>query len=123
MADAEDSKSSVRKHMRVQVPPSAPQFSPTVLRFLAQVTLAVKSLARVSRHTLAELWLFFLGTLRPCAPRLICSAEIHPNPDSSQTREAENGLPAITRANAHAVGSPRGSEVWYARPSDGENHS
>jgi hypothetical protein len=24
MADAEDSKSSVRKHMRVQVPPSAP---------------------------------------------------------------------------------------------------
>jgi hypothetical protein len=25
MADAEDSKSSVRKHMRVQVPPSAPE--------------------------------------------------------------------------------------------------
>src|SRR5208282_4981424 len=58
MADAEDSKSSVRKHMRVQVPPSAPKFSPTVLRFLAQETLAVKSPARVSRLTLAELWLF-----------------------------------------------------------------
>jgi hypothetical protein len=27
MADAEDSKSSVRKHMRVQVPPSATQYS------------------------------------------------------------------------------------------------
>ena len=26
MADAEDSKSSVRKHVRVQVPPSAPKF-------------------------------------------------------------------------------------------------
>ena len=26
MADAEDSKSSVRKHMRVQVPPSVPRF-------------------------------------------------------------------------------------------------
>jgi hypothetical protein len=40
MADAEDSKSSVRKHMRVQVPPSAPKFFPTVLRFLARLTLA-----------------------------------------------------------------------------------
>jgi hypothetical protein len=42
MADAEDSKSSVRKHMRVQVPPSAPKFPPTVLRFVAPMTLAVK---------------------------------------------------------------------------------
>ena len=58
MADAEDSKSSVRKHMRVQVPPSAPIFSPTVLRFLAQKTLAVKSPAQKWRPTLAELWLF-----------------------------------------------------------------
>ena len=33
MADAEDSKSSVRKDMGVQVPPSAPGFAPTVVRF------------------------------------------------------------------------------------------
>jgi hypothetical protein len=58
MADAEDSKSSVGNHMRVQVPPSAPIFSPTVFGYLAQMTLAVKSPARESRLTLAELWLF-----------------------------------------------------------------
>ena len=45
MADAEDSKSSVGNHVRVQVPPSAPKFFPTVLRYLAQKILAVKSLA------------------------------------------------------------------------------
>ena len=33
MADAEDSKSSVRKHMRVQVPPSAPFKSLNLQRF------------------------------------------------------------------------------------------
>ena len=38
--------SSERKLMRVQVPPSAPQFNPTVLRFLARMTLAVKSPAQ-----------------------------------------------------------------------------
>jgi hypothetical protein len=52
-ADAEDSKSSVRKHMRVQVPPSAPIFSRQILR---RDTLAVKSSAQNSELTLAELW-------------------------------------------------------------------
>ena len=58
MADAEDSKSSVRKDMRVQVPPSALQLPLTVLRFLERTTLAVKSPAQRSWLTLAELWLF-----------------------------------------------------------------
>ena len=58
MADAEDSKSSVGNHMRVQVPPSAPKISPTVFGYLAQMTLAVKSPARRSSSTMAELWLF-----------------------------------------------------------------
>ena len=57
MADAEDSKSSVGNHVRVQVPPSAPQFFPTVLRFVAQLTLVVMFLAPGLRLTLAELWL------------------------------------------------------------------
>jgi hypothetical protein len=71
MADAEDSKSSVRKDMRVQVPPSAPKFSPTVLRFLAQKTLAVKSSAQKLRPTLAELWLF-CSPPRPWQSSRIC---------------------------------------------------
>ena len=58
MADAEDSKSSVGNHMRVQVPPSAPKFSRQLLRFLARKALAVKPSAQISRLTLAELWLF-----------------------------------------------------------------
>ena len=57
MADAEDSKSSVRKDMRVQVPPSAPGFFRTVLCFLARVALAVRSAARKWWLTLAEPWL------------------------------------------------------------------
>src|ERR1700722_7348129 len=58
MSFSGDSKSSVRKHMRVQVPPSAPKFPPTVLRFVAPMTLAVKSPERLSKLTFAELWLF-----------------------------------------------------------------
>jgi hypothetical protein len=67
MADAEDSKSSERKLMRVQVPPSAPLFFPTVLRFLARMTLAVKSPAQKSRLTLAELWHFFEFAVEFCS--------------------------------------------------------
>jgi hypothetical protein len=49
------SRSSVRKHMRVQVPPSAPEFFPIVLDWK---TLAVKSSAQESPLTLAGLWRF-----------------------------------------------------------------
>ena len=70
MADAEDSKSSVRKDMRVQVPPSAPQFPPTVRRFLARKTLAVKSRAQILRLTLAELWLFSRNRYQAAGSRL-----------------------------------------------------
>ncbi len=38
MADAEDSKSSVRKHMRVQVPPSATQQILNKIKYLQQKT-------------------------------------------------------------------------------------
>ena len=37
MADAEDSKSSVGNHVRVQVPPSAPQFSPDNVAVMSRV--------------------------------------------------------------------------------------
>ena len=84
MADAEDSKSSVGNHMRVQVPPSAPKISPTVFGYLAQKTLAVKSSAQRSRLTLAELWLFseFASTrcridLRGRSDRGVSSGGIH----------------------------------------------
>ena len=67
----ENSKSSVGNHVRVQVPPSAPQFFPTVLRFVAQLTLVVKSLAPGLRLTLAELLAVllidgFLTKAMPC---------------------------------------------------------
>jgi hypothetical protein len=35
-----DSKSTVRKDMRVQVPPSVPKIFPTMLKFLSDSTLA-----------------------------------------------------------------------------------
>ena len=41
MADAVDSKSTVGNHMRVQVPPSAPKFLPTIAAISSRKTLAV----------------------------------------------------------------------------------
>jgi hypothetical protein len=69
MADAEDSKSSVRKHMRVQVPPSAPKFSRQLQRPRARKALTVNSPARKSRLTLTELWLFLNWKRGPKCPK------------------------------------------------------
>jgi hypothetical protein len=61
MADAEDSKSSVRKHMRVQVPPSAIQKKRLFYGHLMTCTLArphvsdrlPRMLQRISRDRMA----------------------------------------------------------------------